>query len=572
VRLEPFGSIPEAGAALDAATRSGFEAALARCDEAHAVERLWSGDFTLWRPDPAEIANRLGWLRAPVQVRPGIGRIERFVAAVREEGVTDVLVLGMGGSSLAPDLFGRTFPTPGFPRVAVLDSTDPAAVRDAERSVDPARTLFVVSTKSGGTVETLSFFKYFHGLVAERLGAEAAGRRFVAITDPGSSLERTARAIGAREVFLADPEVGGRFSALTLFGLVPAALAGVSLPRLLDRAEAMAARCGLYHAFANPGASLGALVAAAALAGRDKLTIVASDPVRSFGAWAEQLLAESTGKDRRGIVPVDNEPVGPAGCYGDDRLFVFLTLAGEQAHEGEIENLAAAGHPVLRIELADPYDLGGEFFRWETATAVAGFLLGVHPFDQPDVEAAKVRAREALAAYLERGSLPAEAPVLAERGITLFGDAAGPDLAAALRAFARQAGPGHYLGLQAYLPPRPGIAQALDALQCVFRVDGHHAVTIGFGPRFLHSTGQLHKGGPPTGHFIQLTADPAEEVTIPDDFGGRAGRVGFGVLERAQALGDAAALRAAGRPVARLHLGADPAAGLATLSQIIGQP
>lgn len=408
----PGGENPGARLHLAGACAAGFAAALARCDAAGVAGRIWAGDHTLWKPAPDEIANRLGWLRSAAAMRRELPRIRSFVEAVRRDGVRQVLLLGMGGSSLAPELFTATFgAAPGHPRVEVLDSTDPSAVRAAAGRCPPESTLYLVSTKSGGTVETLSFYKFFHGLAAGALGAGRAGGRFAVVTDPGSSLEEIARRTGARAVFLSDPEVGGRFSALTLFGLVPAALDGVDIERLLASAESMAARCGPGSPAAeNPGLVLGALAGGMAHAGRDKLTIVCSERIAAFGAWAEQLVAESTGKEGKGILPVDGEPVDPGLRYGADRLFVFLLLAGDRSLDAAVSALAGAGHPVLELRIGDPLDLGGEFFRWEFATAVAGHLLGVNPFDQPDVESAKREARAALAAYRERGALPDTQP------------------------------------------------------------------------------------------------------------------------------------------------------------------
>jgi glucose-6-phosphate isomerase len=544
--LQPFGAIPEGRIGIDGAGGRALARALERCGAARAAQRIWSGDHTLWKPEPAEIVNRLGWLRSPAAMRAASGHIGAFVEGVIRDGIADVLLLGMGGSSLAPEMFSTTFgAAPGHPRVSVLDSTDPDAVRAAESRCDPAATLYLVSTKSGGTVETLSFFKYFHGLAAERLGAERAGRHFAAVTDPGSTLEITARGLGIRKVFLNDPDIGGRFSALTFFGLVPAALCGVDLGRLLDRAEAMAARCaaGVPDA-ANPGVTLGSFAAGLALAGRDKLTLLCSSRISGFGAWAEQLVAESTGKEGRGIIPVAGAPRGLGRRLGGDRAFVILRLAGDTAFDGMPEELAAAGHPVLEYRIGDPYDLGGELFRWEFATAVMGSLLSVNPFDQPDVEAAKLQANQALAAFRERGSLP-------DPALEVPATEAAGEIARLLDA----GRPGDYVAIQAFGDPDGLEAPLLEFGEALVARSGL-AVTTGFGPRFLHSTGQLHKGGPLSGIFVQMvTANPVD-VAIPDSFGARGGSVGFGVLKAAQALGDLRALAAARRRVLRVNLGA----------------
>jgi glucose-6-phosphate isomerase len=541
----PAGADPRARLRLDGASASAFAAALARCEAAKAAGRIWGGDHTLWKPAPGEISNRLGWLHSPAAMRREVPRIRDFVDDVRRDGFRQVLLLGMGGSSLAPELFTATFGAAGgYPRVDVLDSTDPAAVRAAAARCQPESTLYVVSTKSGGTVETLSFFKYFHARAAGCLGAARAGRHFAVVTDPSSSLEEMARHIGARTVFLNDPNVGGRFSALTFFGLVPAALDGIDLGRLLGSAEAMAARCGAGTATAgNPGVELGVFLGALAHTGRDKLTIVCSERLAAFGAWAEQLVAESTGKEGRGVLPVVGETVTATRTYGADRLFVYLLFDGDSSHDETLGALAAAGHPVLELRLTDPFELGGEFFRWEFATAVAGHLLGVNPFDHPEVESAKKEARAALAAYRERGALPAS-------GREVAVGAAAPEIAHLLAAGGR----GGYIALQAFVEPA-GAEASLRELAEALRVRSGLAVTVGFGPRFLHSTGQLHKGGQPGGIFVQLVSANPDDLPIPDDFGAAAGAVGFGILKTAQSIGDLRALEAARRPVLRVLLG-----------------
>lgn len=529
------------------ADREAVEAAVAELAERDFGRRLWARDAGLWKDDAAHravIENALGWLTVPADLRDEVAALAEFADEVRADGVRHLVLLGMGGSSLAPEMFSRTFATaPGHLRVTVLDCTDPDAVLLAEQRFDPSTTLYLVSTKSGGTVETLSFFKYFHALSVERIGAARAARHFAAVTDPGSSLETTARALGVREVFLNDPDIGGRFSALTLFGLVPAALGGVDLQRLLGSAGEMARRCAAGTPDAeNPGLTLGALVGGLALAGRNKLTLVCSRGVGGFGAWAEQLVAESTGKEGRGILPVNGEVFAPGRRFGADRVFVFLQLDGDAANATP-EALAADGHPVLRLRLRDAYDLGGELFRWEFATAVMGALTGVNPFDQPDVESAKVQANRALAAYRESGSLPAPSREV-------------PAQEAAVEIARLLAGgrPGDYVAVQAFVDPGAFDA-ALREFGAALGLLGTFPVTIGYGPRFLHSTGQLHKGGPPEGIFVQLvTANPLD-APIPDDFGSRAGSVGFGVLKAAQSLGDLRALEAARRRVVRIHLG-----------------
>jgi glucose-6-phosphate isomerase len=480
-----------------------------------------------------------------------VARLEAFASSIREAGYTDVLVLGMGGSSLAPDVFAHAFGGQGAGLdLAVLDSTDPGAVLAQAERVDLARTLFIVATKSGSTVETLSFFKYFYNRVAEAVGAEKAGEHFVAITDPGSKLEALAEDHGFRDVFLNDPNIGGRYSVLSYFGLVPAVLVGVDVARLLDRALALCRRPGA-------AARLGAILGAMAGEGVDKLTFVTSPGLANFADWIEQLVAESTGKEGKGIVPVVGEPLGPPGVYGDDRLFVYLRLAGDEGANADLDAatqvLAEGGQPVLRLALHDLYDMGAQFFLWEMATAIAGHLLGINPFDQPNVEAAKVRARRAVAAYAAEGALP--------------GDGAASPGGGRLKVFLAGAQAGDYVALQAYLQPSKESDAALRVLRVLLRDQLKLATTVGYGPRFLHSTGQLHKGDAGNGLFVQLTADSLEDVAIPDEAGSDSSSISFGLLKMAQALGDKQALQAAGRRTIRFHLGDDVAAGLKALGE-----
>ena len=538
-----------------------FVAQVQRASERLAAEcvyeRILARDHTVWRPDPTEIANRLGWLDSPRVMRDAIGPIGQFIDAVRAEGYTHALLLGMGGSSLAPEVLRAIFGVAdGFLDLSVLDSTQPAAVLAKARALDPARTLFLPATKSGGTVETLSLLKYFYNRTADALGPAQAGRHFAAITDPGSGLEALAHRLGFCRVFCNDPNIGGRYSALSHYGLVAAGAIGADLGRLLDRAE---------RAMANPQPSiqLGTFLGAGALAGRDKLTLIASPAARPLGAWIEQLIAESTGKDGKGLLPVDLEPECAAHAYGADRLFVHLRLdAGADARAHAV---AAAGHPLLRLQLADAYDLGAAFFHWEMAAAIAGFFLGLHPFDQPDVETAKEQARRMVAAYQQRGALPTPAPDLVD-GLALYGSVQGTTLPEALTHFL--AG-GEYIALQAQLPPTPATTAALQDVRHQLLVRTGLATTLGFGPRYLHSTGQLHKGDAGRGLFIQLTADSAADAPIPDEAGASASSITFGVLAEAQALGDRQALLDRGRAVLRIHLGADIAAGIAQLRRAL---
>jgi transaldolase / glucose-6-phosphate isomerase len=523
-------------------------ASLADLEKDDIPARIWRHDHTVWDPNPAEISNRLGWLHAPAEMAGQLAPIQELVAAVRVEGYSDVLLLGMGGSSLAPEVFSNVF---GYDHdglsLAILDSTDPGAVLAHARRLDPARTLFIVSTKSGGTVETLSGFKYFYNWTAQALGATMAGAHFVAITDPGSSLADLAARYQFRATFFNNPNVGGRYSALTYFGLVPAALVGVDPAELLARARAMRDH--------EAGIHLGATMGTLAKSGRDKVTFFTSPGLANFGDWIEQLVAESTGKAGTGILPVVGEAPGPPDVYGSDRWFAYLRLAQDDTHDAAVEALSQAGYPAVTFNLADRYDLGGQMFLWEMATAVAGHILGIQPFDQPNVEAAKKLARRMVEAYLASGRLPE-------------GEVA-PLTPAALDGFLAQARKGDYIALQAYAQPTAETEAAVQALRLALRARTGLATTVGFGPRYLHSTGQLHKGDGGGGLFIQFTADPVEDAPIPNTAGEPESDMSFGVLIKAQALGDGDALRQAGRRVIRFHLGKDVADGLRQLLDFV---
>ena len=522
-----------------------YLSALETIKQKRILERIWARDFTVWADSPAEISNRLGWLDIADRYASELPKLKSFAAGLHAEGFTQALLLGMGGSSLAPEVLRKTL---GVGRasldLAILDSTDPGAVLAFSRRLDLEKTLFIVSTKSGGTVETFSFFKYFYNLVSDRLGADQAGKHFIAITDPGSGLVDTAGKYNFREIFLNDPNIGGRYSALSMFGLVPAALLGVDVERLLSFAiQAGEAGRDPEGVAARLGAAMGALAAT----GRDKLTLLASPELESFGDWVEQLVAESTGKDGRGILPVVGEPGGDAEVYGNDRLFVGMTLGEDEALWDELEALNDAGHPTIWINLDDVYRIGAQFLVWELATAVAGHVLGIQPFDQPNVESAKVLARKMVAAYHETGRLPDS-------------EAAEPS-AANLRAFLEGMETGEYVAIHAYVTPSPQADAALKRAQLAVRSLTGRAVTVGYGPRFLHSTGQLHKGDRGGGRFIQFISDADEDLPIPDVAGEGASQMSFQVLKRSQALGDALALREAMPPraVIQFEVGADAA-------------
>jgi len=549
--------------------QSVVDAAISQMAEDKIPARMWALDYTIWKPQPTEISNRLGWLHSAEIMFEQAAKLQSFADEVRGQGYTQALLLGMGGSSLAPGVFRSTFGgKQGYLDLAVLDSTVPGAVLSHAARLDPSRTLFIVSTKSGTTVETLSFFKYFYNRVVAAVGADRAGERFVAITDPESPLMTIAERHHFRRTFLNDPNIGGRYSALSLFGVVPAALLGMDLNLLLDRALDAACSCEpCVLAQHNPGIWLGAILGELAKAGRDKVTFLASAPIASFGDWVEQLLAESTGKDGRGIVPVVGEPPGDPAVYGSDRLFVHLHLGDDTAYDQPREALEAAGQPVVLLRLQDAYDLGRQFFLWEMATAVAGYRLGINPFDQPDVERAKALARDMVGAYMKSGSLPTAASALSGEGITVYGDVRAATPGAALADFLGRGKPGDYVALQAYVEPTPETDAALLALRVRLRDELGLATTVGYGPRFLHSTGQLHKGDGGRGLFIQITADDPADAPIPDEAGSPASAITFGVLKTAQALGDRQALLDAGRRVISFHLGADAAGALRRLTE-----
>ncbi|MCY3906085.1 MAG: bifunctional transaldolase/phosoglucose isomerase [Anaerolineaceae bacterium] len=561
--------------------QSLVDATLADMAAQDVVKRIWRRDHTVWRPEPDEIADRLGWLDcaqtmldshesdAPATGGQTIawgspGNVQSLADAMRDEGYTDVLLLGMGGSSLAPELFGKLWgPDAGGLRLTVLDSTSPDVIRATTDGLDPARTLYLVSTKSGGTIETRTLFQHCYAQANLALCGTEVGDHFVAITDPGSSLVDLAREHKFRAIYLNDPNIGGRYSALSYFGLVPAALAGVDLPLLLQRALAMASGCQLEPG-QNPGAWLGAVLGSLACAGRNKLTLVCSPGLESFGDWVEQLVAESTGKNGMGILPVTGETLSPPERYGADRLFVQLKLEGDDSHDAALGALEESGHPVLRLTLIDFYDVGAQFFLWEYAVAVAGWCMGIQPFDQPDVEGAKVQARQMVAAWQASGALPQLEAAISDAGVRVYGETGADSLAGALASFLGQAGPGDYIGLQIWFAPDDNSQAALASLREQLRAATGLATTFGYGPRFLHSTGQLHKGDSGAGLFIQLVADAGKSLSIPGE-----GGLAFDVLFEAQALGDREALLAQGRRVLRLHLGDQPVEGLRTIAGAI---
>ena len=576
-------------------------------------ERLRERDHTVWRPAPREITDRLGWLDAGSFLRPHLPDLAAFVNEICAEGYRDVVLLGMGGSSLGPEVLRRSFVGNSSlpkdnPRLTLLDSTVPGQVAAVTQAVDPAHTLFIVSSKSGGTIETLSFYRHFRHLTENSLSlrgrvgvGESPGLNFVAITDAGTPLERLGREAGFRRVFLNPADIGGRYSVLSWFGMLPAALAGIDVARLLDTAASMRDRCLGDDAQANPGLQLGALLGAMTLAGRDKVTLITPPPIDSFGLWVEQMIAESLGKEGRGIVPVAGEPLLSPDCYGDDRLFIYLRTGrggdepGLHWCDDAVERLETAGHPVARLELTSVYDLGAEFFRWEYATAIAGSMLDVHPFDQPDVQSAKDNTDVLLETFLSRGSLPElptvylagqpaehqpeapaghqpESPVVHQPESPTAhqpeapavhqpeSSAVHPELVeGSVASLLEQALPGDYLAIVSYMPVDAEADRLLDELRSKIMERYCIATTAGYGPRYLHSTGQLHKGGPGSGLYLQLTTNRSQELPIPGQ------PYGFDVLAAAQAIGDYQALTNLGRRLVSLNLGDDPISGLRRL-------
>ena len=517
--------------------QGSVDAALTDLATRRLLERIWKKDYRVWKPVPVEIDNRLGWLTVAEQMQERVGVLKRFAQSVREAGFRYMVLLGMGGSSLGPEVLRQTFGVVrGFLKPFVLDSTVPGAIRDVHDAIEPARTLFLVSSKSGGTIEVMSLFAYFWDVVTRARG-NSGGNQFIAITDPETSLGTLAHDRGFRTTFINPPDIGGRYSVLSYFGLVPAALMGVDVEKLLERAIAMARLCGPTVAPQhNPGALLGTVMGILGRAGHDKVTLITSPTIQSFGLWAEQLLAESTGKEGKGLIPVAQEPMVPPSAYGQDRLFVALRLDGD-ANEKVDRHVAAlkrAGHPIVQLRLQDRADLGAEFFRWELATAIAGYYLGIHPFDQPNVQESKDNTKRILEQFQREGHLPA-----IKHNSTL------EELCAQIK-------PGDYVAVLSYLRPSAKIDTALKAFRKSLITRYRIATTAGYGPRYLHSTGQLHKGGPNRGVFLELTEPPSRDLKIPG------AAYTFGTLAQAQAVGDVQSLQSHECRVAQLSLGKQP--------------
>jgi transaldolase / glucose-6-phosphate isomerase len=536
------------------------------------VRRLWQHDASLWTG--TDEANWLGWLGITEDQIAHSANLRRVAEDAKSAGFKDVLLLGMGGSSLCPEVLRMTFgKIAGYPELHVLDSTDPAQIKAFENKIDLGKTLFIVSSKSGTTLEPNIFKQYFFEQVKKAVGADKAGSRFIAITDPGSKLQLVAEADRFRHIFSGLPSIGGRYSALSNFGMVPAGVMGLDITKFLDRTDEMVQACAsCVPVEENPGVVLGIILGSAARAGRDKVTIISSPGISDLGAWLEQLLAESTGKQGKGIIPVDREKLGAPDVYGKDRVFAYLRLepSPDPKQDAQVAALEKAGHPVVRIALTDTYDLGQEFFRWEIATAVAGSIIGINAFNQPDVEAAKIAARNLTAEYERKGSLPAEQPIVEDRGIKLFTDpknaaelakAAGAKktLSSYLKAHLDRLHAGDYFAVLAYIEMNEAHEEQLQNIRHTIRDQKHVATCLGFGPRFQHSTGQAYKGGPNTGVFLQITCDDALDLPVPEQ------KYTFGIVKSAQARGDFQVLAERNRRALRVHLGSDLKKGLETL-------
>jgi transaldolase / glucose-6-phosphate isomerase len=559
---------------LPSELKDAASAALEEWTASGKVGSLWARMASLWTGGDED--KWLGWLSIVTEQQKNATRFTKFAEEVEDAGFSHALLLGMGGSSLCPEVFRKTFgKIKGFPELHVLDSTDPAQIKSIENQIDLTRTIFFVSSKSGTTLEPNIFKQYFFERVRQTVG-DKAGDRFVAITDPGSKLRQAAENDQFRKIFLGVPSIGGRYSALSDFGLAPAAAMGVNVPRFLDRTNEMVSACGPnVPERSNPGVILGALLGVAHNHGHDKVTIIASPGIYDLGAWLEQLLAESTGKNGKGLIPVDRESPSSPEAYGDDRVFVYLRLESDPnaSLDISVDTLEDAGQPVVRISVADIYNLGQEFFRWEIATAVAGSIIGINPFDQPDVESSKVATKKLTEEYERSGSLPAETPIFEGEGIKLFADERNAkdlnaktkdrSLSGCLRAHLDRLKPNDYFALLAYLEMNDANEAALQSTRHAVRDRKRMATCLGFGPRFLHSTGQAYKGGPNTGVFLQITCDDAIDLPVPGQ------KYTFGIVKAAQARGDFEVLAERGRRALRVHLGADLSEGLAKLEAAI---
>mgnify|MGYP001432827365 FL=1 len=540
-----------------------FQNVLQKLNDEKIVERIWKKDYTVWNNDPTKNSNRLGWLDCTSNIRKSFDEIHSFVNEIQNEGIKNVLLLGMGGSSLAPEVFSLVFGHNSKIKLSVLDSTHPDAVLDKSNRLNPENTLYIVSTKSGGTVETISFMKYFYNFVLNKSGKEKAAKHFAAITDPGSGLEQIAKELNFRKIFLNDPNIGGRFSALSLFGIVPAALVDIDIEKLFIRAdnEVLLSKKSGYEIERNNAALFGALLGVLAENGKDKLTLFTSESISSFGAWIEQIVAESTGKLGKGILPVDLEEIQSPEFYSNDRAFVYIKLKSDSKYQDKIQKLIDAGFVVVEFELEDIYDLGKQFFLWEFATAVCGWYLSIQPFDQPNVEQAKVIARKILKDYQESGKLKLPEPAFTSSEIKIYSEQKIENKESAIKDFLNNCVSGkNYVAIQAYLNPTEDNFKHLQKLRIEILKKYKVATTLGFGPRFLHSTGQLHKGDSGNGMFIQIVDNPVNDIAIPDDAMNGNSSITFGVLIKAQAFGDRQALKDNSRRVITFELNSSLAA------------
>jgi transaldolase / glucose-6-phosphate isomerase len=553
---------------------SDLNASLQDWKKSGRVKRLWEKDASLWTGTDED--KWLGWLDITEQQIEDIDKLKQIAADIKKAGFKNALLLGMGGSSLCPEVLRMTFgKASAYPDLHVLDSTDPAQIKSIEESVDLSSTICIVSSKSGSTLEPNIYKQYFFDRVKAKVGEKEVGNRFIAITDPGSKMQRVADKDKFRKTFMGIPSIGGRYSALSNFGMVPAAVMGIDVAKFLRNTQKMVDACGPdSDATTNPGVILGTILGLAATQGRDKLTIVTSPGIFDLGAWLEQLLAESTGKSGKGIIPVDRERLTTPDAYGTDRVFAYLRLESDPDKEqaAAVDALAKAGHPVVRIVLSDIYNLGQEFFRWEIATAVAGSLIGINAFNQPDVEASKTETRKLTTEYESTGKLPSETPFFTGDGAKLYADLknaaalkGGATLVGFLKKHLARIGTGDYFAVLGYITMNEAHEEALQAIRLAVRDNKKVATVLGFGPRFLHSTGQAYKGGPNSGVFLQITCDDAVDILVPGQ------KYTFGVVKSAQARGDFAVLAERGRRALRVHLGKDVAAGLAVLTDAVNQ-
>ena len=548
--------------------QSAVTNAVDKMRRSNIAARIWANDFHVWKSSPQEISNRLAWLHAPLETSANVKSIRASLEPFTNGSIEDVVLLGMGGSSLSAEVFNNIFGSaPGFPRLQILDTTDPQVIHDVAEKLNLAKTLFIVSSKSGSTLEIVSLFHYFYSLTAEKPGV-SANEHFMFITDEGSPMLEQAWRLQLPYVFSNNPNIGGRYSALSLVGMIPAALIGVEIDKILQNALAVASQ-EKADFFSGKGDSTGCFLGAAlgtlAQYGRDKLTLILPPSWGSFGDWLEQLIAESTGKEGKGILPVLNEPQMDVSSYGEDRVFVIFNH-NEDDWSSWITRLASAGHPVLKVRIKGFYDLGGQMFLWEMATAVAAHIMGINPFDQPDVEATKKHTKQMIAQFKINQTWPETKPSLTEGDCEIYGEISGSNTSVALKNFLSSS-QNSYVGLQVYLSPSAEIHQALDALRAEISCKYGMAVTIGYGPRYLHSTGQLHKGDAGRGMFIQLTGENILDVEIPDALCERGSSLTFGQLKAAQGEADRLALMDKGRKIIRIHWKKDPVAGLRNLTE-----